>query len=183
MDFYINNEPPSAEVIAREREQLSQEIKHIKRIDTFISFVLIIISSIVVSFVVYSSMGSVKYAAISATIFPILATVLSLFGLTSIHGFRSSEMRLIGLNNSLIALSPVHKNNKDIEELCNKYANVNAYRKKVGTINRELINAELAMFWEWDSSTEAKSARIRESLEQSDSQDNLINQASTNPAS
>ncbi len=156
MEFEMNRQPPSAENIAKEREHLSREIKHIKVVDTIISFVLIILSSVVISFVVYTSTDSIKYAAISATFFPMLATILSLFGITSIHGFRSAEMKLIELNNSIIALSPVLKTNKDIARLRRKYTNIDAYNKKVEEMGRELVNGELAMFWAWDASTAAK---------------------------
>lgn len=161
MDFTIDKAPPTDNEIAKEREFISGEVKRIKTRDTVISFIIILISSIAISFIVYWLMNSVKYAAIAAIIFPVLGIVLSISGITSATGFRSATLQLIELNNSLVALTPVSKNNDDISDLSTKYKEIDAYRKKVEGLGRDFVNGELAMFWEWDASTAAKTARAR----------------------
>ena len=146
-------------------------MKRIRAHDTVITFVLILVTSAVVSAVVYWVTGNVKYAAISASFFPIIGVLLSMTGLITVAGFRSAVLRMGELNYDLIALNPISKDSQsDIEKLSKKYKQVESYLKKVQELDRELVNGELAMFWEWDASTEAKTARKRAMLEEAKSE-------------
>ena len=80
-------------------------------------------------------------------------------------GFRSAVLRMGELNYNLVALNPISNDSySDVKKLAEKYKQVEAYLNKVKELDREVVNGELAMFWEWDASTEAKTARTRAML-------------------
>ncbi|MEX2352536.1 MAG: hypothetical protein WD709_00010, partial [Gammaproteobacteria bacterium] len=73
--------------------------------------------------------------------------------------------RLAELKTNLIALNPVSDNSiNDINSLRSKYQRVDDYQKQVEAEGRPTVNGELAMYWEFDASTSAKSARGRDYL-------------------
>ena len=161
MEFRIDQPPPTQENIDRERELLTVSIGKIRHRDTIVTSVLILMSSVVIATVVYWVTSNPKYAAIAAAIYPVISFIFHVLGVTSNVGFRSAALQLIELNNSLIALKPLSEDNTDIKTLSAKYKEIAAYTDKVLAMGREFINGELAMFWEWDSSTGAKTARAR----------------------
>lgn len=162
MEFTIDRKPPTSEAILAEQQRLNNAARRIKTRDTLITFVLILLTSGMVAMAVYWSTASLKYAAIAFSIFPVIGVVMGLAGLITVIGFRSNAMQVIELKNNLIALLPVDSGNEDsIRELCRKYPQVENYRRHVETMGRALVNGELAMFWEWDASTGAKSAKQR----------------------
>ena len=161
MDFYIDAPPPTDDEIVRERDLLSEQIKGVKMKDMIVTAIIVIATSTVVAFAVYWLSDSVKYAAISASIYPLISVVLNLLGVTTNTGFRSATMQLIELNNNLINLKPVASDNPDIEDLRSKYPEIASYVDKVREMNRDFVNGELASFWEYDAGTQAKTARAR----------------------
>ncbi|MBF8268801.1 MAG: hypothetical protein HW386_510 [Gammaproteobacteria bacterium] len=161
MEFRIDLPPPLQDDIVRERDLLNTRIRQIRNRDLIVTSVLILMASIVIALAVYWLTNSLKYAAISAVIYPSLSVVLNVLGITTNTGFRSAALQLIELNNSLIALKPLSEDNIDVRNLSAKYKEIAAYTNKVKEIGRDFINGELAMFWEWDSSTGAKTARAR----------------------
>ena len=166
MNFIIDGTPPDTGAIMDERKQISAEMKRIRLHDTVITFVLILIMSAVISIAVYWTTENIKLAAISASIFPVIGIILSLTGLITVAGFRSAVLRMGELNYDLVALNPVSdESNDDIETLVKKYRQVENYVSSVRELGRDIVNGELAMFWEWDASTEAKTARKRAMLE------------------
>jgi Zn-dependent protease with chaperone function len=166
MNFIIDRAPPTEDEILTERERLGKQIKRIKNQDTVITFILILISSIVLSFVTYSYTDNIKYAAIAFSIFPIIGLVMALVGLITAVGFRSNAMRMIEMRNERISLNPVSDESMgDVLRLSEKYVQVDIYRRKVADMGRSLVNGELALFWEWDASTQAKTAKQRAYLE------------------
>lgn len=165
MNFNIEQAPPSADVLEKERAILAKEIGRLTSRDTLVTFLIIIFSSILLGLVVYWYTDSIKYAGISVSIFPILGTILSLLGVTKSTGFRSAANRLDELHSDVIELSPVlDKSMEDIKTLCTRHMLVFEYHEKVLEQNREPVNGELAMFWEFDSSTLANTARGRDLL-------------------
>lgn len=165
MNFFIDEIPPDVDAIKEERNQLSAKLKSIRIHDTIITFILIIITSAALGAAVYWGTGNFKYAAIAASVFPIIGVILSFTGLITAVGFRSAVLRMGELNYNLVALNPISNDSySDVKKLAEKYKQVEAYLNKVKELDREVVNGELAMFWEWDASTEAKTARTRAML-------------------
>ena len=163
MDFLIDQEPPSLEQIEAERTVIERRMKRIRLRDNFITFTLIILTSCAIGFTVYWSTRNIRYAAIAASVFPVLGTVLAMAGLISAVGFRSAARQMIELKHRLVGLQPISAANRStIEELGGKYPQVEAYLDKVVWLGRDLVNGELAIFWEWDASTKAKRERGRD---------------------
>lgn len=157
MNFAIDQDPPTEEEIATEREQLRSALRTTRMRDNAISFLLIIITSALISATVFWFTSSIRYAAISATVFPIIGVVLTVMGIITPTGFRSAARYMIELNHSMVALNPVSiDGNEEIEKLRNKYNEVSTYLSKVQERGRDLVTGELAMFWEWDATTLAK---------------------------
>ena len=168
MEFIIDKMPPTEDEIVREREYINKEIRRITIKDNIITSILIIASSIILSFIVYWSTNNIKYAAMATIIFPVIGTLLSIFGIITVTGFRSFASTLIDLNHKLVALKPISKSDNDIIlELSKKYNNVESYRKIIDELSRELVIGELAMFWEWDTNTMAKSEKARDFIDRS----------------
>ena len=166
MYFTLDKAPPGSEILETERQIIADQIKRISGLDTLITFILIIISSLVIGLIVYWTTGQIVKAGLSATIFPILGLILTLSGITKGAGFRSAALKLTDLKNELISLAPVSKDSiKDIETLRSKYNLIESYQKQIERINRLPVNGELAMYWEFDASTLAKTARGRDYLE------------------
>lgn len=166
MNFALENTPPSQDMLASEKELISAQIRRISSRDTIITFILIIISSAVTGLIVYWSTGSVSYAGISAAVFPVLGTLLTIAGITKVAGFRSAALRLTDLKNELISLNPVSADSmKDINSLASRYETIGAYQQQVKASGRPTVNAELAMYWDFDASTQAKTARGRDFLD------------------
>lgn len=166
MNFDIDKTPPSADSIASEHVVLEEELKLIKRRDTIMSFILILIVSVILSVIVYLYTENTRYALITATVIPLLGSIMTLTGLVSNAGFRSAAHRIITINHKLFALETVSEDNSsDVEKLAKKYVQVQEYIDSVRALDRGLVNGELAMFWEWDASTMAKTARGREYIE------------------
>lgn len=166
MDFLIDQPPPSDAGIAGERELISRRIKTVKKHDLIVTSIIILLTSIVVAFVVYWLTGSIRFAAISAVTYPIISVVLSFLRIITNTGFRSATLQMIELNNSLISLKPIAEGDTDIEELCSKYKQIKNYMHKVKLMERDIVNGELAMFWEWDAGTQAKTAKARSFVNQ-----------------
>lgn len=62
-----------------------------------------------------------------------------------------------------MALKPISKSDNDvILELSKKYNIVESYRKNIEELSRECVTGELAMFWEWDTSTKAKMGKAKD---------------------
>lgn len=166
MNFALENAPPTPEMLAAEREQISAEIKRISGRDTLITFVLIIISSAVAGLVVYWSTNNAAYAGGAAAVFPVLGVLFTITGITKVAGFRSAALRLTDLKNEIISLNPVSEDSQeDIDKLESKYPAIKTYQRQIKAIGRETVNAELAMYWGFDASTQAKTARGRDFLE------------------
>lgn len=166
MIFTIDQTPPEEAVLCKERENIATQIKRIRQRDTAITFLLILTTSIAASLAVYWSTNNIKYAAIAFSVFPVIGVIMSLAGLITTVGFRSNAMRMIELRNEMIALNPVSADSRgDVDKLSDRYAQVDIYRRKVTDLGRPVVNGELAMFWEWDASTQAKTAKQRAYLE------------------
>jgi len=166
VNFNIDSKPPSQEVIDLEIKSISAEIKHLTARDTLITFILITLTSLVAGSVVFWTTGDYYYAGGAVTFFPVLGTVLSLIGVTKSSGFRSVDIKLGELKNSLAALNPVSNQDlKDIEKLCSTHKIVDGYYSRLKEEARTAVNGELAMFWEFDTSTMAKTAKGRDYLE------------------
>ena len=168
MEFTIDKMPPTEDEIVREREYINKEIKRITTKDNIITSILIIASSIILSFIVYWSTNNIKYAALATIIFPVIGTLLSIFGVITVTGFRSFASTLIDLNHELVAVKQISKSDNDvILELSKKYNIVESYRKKVEELSREPVIGELAMFWEWDTNTKAKVEKAKDFIDRS----------------
>ena len=166
MNFTIDQTPPEEAVLSEEREHIAAQIRRIQQRDTIITFLLILTTSIAASLAVYWSTDNIKYAAIAFSVFPVIGVIMSLAGLITTVGFRSNAMRMIELRNEMIALNPVSEDScGDVNKLSDRYAQVDIYRRKVADLDRPVVNGELAMFWEWDASTQAKTAKQRAYLE------------------
>ena len=166
MNFAIDTDPPTEEEIATEREQLRADLRRTRLRDNAISFLLIIITSALVSATVYWFSNSIRYAAIAATVFPVIGVVLTVLGIITPTGFRSAARHMIELNHQLVALNPVAVDgNEEIEKLRHKYHEVAAYLTKVQERERDLVTGELAMFWEWDATTLAKQEKKSDFIE------------------
>jgi hypothetical protein len=162
MNFTIDQTPPEEAELSKEREHIAVQIKRIQQRDTAITFLLILTTSIAASLAVYWSTNNIKYAAIAFSVFPVIGVIMSLAGLITTVGFRSNAMRMIELRNEMIALNPVSEDSRsDVDKLSDRYAQVDIYRRKVADLSRPVVNGELAMFWEWDASTQAKTAKQR----------------------
>jgi hypothetical protein len=165
MNFNIEEAPPSPDTLETERAVITKEIGRLTSRDTLVTFLIIIFCSIMLGLVVFWYTDSIKYAGISVSIFPVLGTILSLMGITKSIGFRSAANRLGELHSDVIELSPVlDKSMEDIKTLCTRHMLVFEYHEKILEQNREPVNGELAMFWEFDSSTQANTARGRDLL-------------------
>lgn len=162
MEFNLDQPPPEESEIIKEREALTDTLRKVHNRDLIVTSILIIVTSAIVALAVFWFTGSIKYAAISSAIYPILSVVLHWVGITGSTGFRSAALKMIELNNSLIALKPIPADNADIQELSSKYNKIHEYAGKVNALGRQFVNAELAMFWEWDTSTQAKTAKARD---------------------
>ncbi len=163
MEFIIDKMPPAEDEIVREREYINKELKRIKTKDNIFTSILIIASSIILSLIVYWSTNNIKYAAMATVIFPVIGTLLSIFGVITVTGFRSIALTLVDLNYELVALKPISKSDNDvILELSKKYNVVESYSKKVEELGREFVTGELAMFWDWDTSTKAKVEKAKD---------------------
>ena len=163
MIFGIDQPPPTMELLEQERNILATEIRRITNRDTAITFLIIIISSIALGLAVYWHTVNLTYTGISVAVFPLLGTVLSLAGATKSTGFRSAANRINEYQNDLIGVSPVSAASvKDIDTLTARHKLVNEYQQKIAQQDRPTVNAELAMYWEFDSSTLANTARGRD---------------------
>ena len=166
LEFSLEQTPPTVEMIEKERAKVRREMHGITKRDTIITFFLIILVSLLIGLIVYSATDNPMYAGISFAFLPLLAIILSFVGVTKAMGFRSAAIRLNDLKNDLIALNQVSEENfRDIERLCRQHRMVEAYQQAVIASGRSPINAELAMYWEFDSSTLAKTAKGRDFLE------------------
>ncbi len=166
LEFSLEQTPPTVEMIEKERAEFLREMQSITKRDTIITIFLIILVSLLIGLIVYSSTDNPMYAGIAVAFLPLLGIVLSIAGVTKAMGFRSAAIRLNDLNNELIALNEVSVENlKDIELLCKQHKMVYVYQQEVIASKRSPINAELAMYWEFDSSTLAKTAKGRDFLE------------------
>ncbi len=167
MNFNIDKTPPSADEIASEQVAIKKELQEIRRRDTIISSLIILIVSIALSVIVYLYTENVPYALITATVIPVAGSLMALGGLVSDAGFRSAAHCIITLNNRLFALEAIAKENfTDVEKLAERYEQVQGYIDHVATLSgRGLVNGELAMFWEWDATTMGKTSRAREYME------------------
>lgn len=166
MNFALENPPPSSTVLDTEREHISAQIRHISGRDTVITFILILVSSAVTGLIVYWSTGNFGYAGAAAAVFPVLGTVLTLLGVTKVAGFRSAALRLTDLKNELISLNTVSADSmEDIETLAARYPIIQAYQRLLEASGRQPVNAELAMYWGFDTSTQAKTAKGRDFLD------------------
>jgi len=142
------------------------EISRISLRDITITFILIIVCSIGLGAIVYWSTENAKYAGIASALFPVLGVILSVLGITKNAGFRSAAQKLTNLRNDLIAVNPASsESQRDVEKLCAKYDVVAGYSDKLKGIERNMVNGELAMYWEFDTSTMAKTARGRDFLD------------------
>ncbi len=163
MNFIIDETPPAAQILKQERNLLEAEIKRLALRDTITTFVIISISSVVLGLIVFWQTGNLRYTGISIAVFPVLGTILSLLGITKSTGFRSAANSIAELQHELAGLSPIANTSlKDVETLANRHKSVNAYHQKILQQDRETVNAELAMYWEFDSSTMANTARGRD---------------------
>ena len=163
MYFNIEEKPPSADTLEQERKLLADEIKRLTTRDTIITFVLIVFSSAILGLVVFWQTGNTTYTAISVAVFPALGTLLSLLGITKSTGFRSAANTIAELQQDLIAISPVPSASiKDVDTLCSRHKMVQSYHENIISQDRPTVNAELAMYWEFDSSTLANTARGRD---------------------
>jgi len=166
MKFHIDEAPPLPEEMDRERTRIRADMKRLKRRDTVVTFFAILIFSAGAALAVYWGTDNLSYAAITGAVFPLVGAILSLTGLVTAAGFRSQALRLIELKHELIALVAVTEDNREeIQKLGRKYPKVQAYVAQVEAIPRELVNGELALFWEWDATTSAKQERGREYVE------------------
>ena len=167
MNFTIENKPPTSDMINNEKECIIDEISHIKKRDLLITAILIIASSILLGNIVYWSTDSYQYAGIAMAIFPVLGVIMSTIGITKSAGFRSAAIRMGELRNELIGFNSVSDDgNEDIQKLCKRHSLINNYHKAVEDSGRKLVNGELAMYWEFDTSTMAKTAKGRDYLKQ-----------------
>lgn len=162
MEFNIDLPPPEENDIIREREVVTEKLRKVHNRDLIVTSILVLVTSTIVALAVFWFSGSIKYAAIASAIYPIISVVLHLVGVTGSTGFRSAALQMVELNNSLIALKPIPGGNADIQDLSSKYESISEYVAKVEALGRDFVNAELAMFWEWDTSTQAKTARARD---------------------
>lgn len=162
MEFNLDVSPPGESEIIREREELTDKLRKVHNQDLILTSIIVLVTSAVVAFAVFWFTGSMKYAAMASAIYPILSVLLHWVGITGNTGFRSAAQKMVELNNSLIALKPLSSDNADIQELTAKYEKVAEYADQVKKSGRDFVNAELAMFWEWDTSTQAKTARARD---------------------
>lgn len=163
MNFSVDSTPPTLEILEQERNLLSSEIKRLTGRDTIITFLIIVFSSIVLGLIVYWQTDNVRYTGISIAVFPVIGSILSLLGVTKSTGFRSAANNISELKNELIGLSPIANTSlKDVDTLTSRHKLVNKYHAKVEQQDRQTVNAELAMYWEFDSSTMANTARGRD---------------------
>jgi hypothetical protein len=166
MKFHIEESPPQPEEMDRERTRIRAEMKRLKRRDMIVTFIVILVFSAGAALAVYWATNNISYAAITGAVFPLLGAILSLSGLVTAAGFRSQALRMIELNHELIALVAISGDNREeVQKLGKKYPKVQAYVAKVEAIPRELVNGELALFWEWDATTSAKGDRGRAYVE------------------
>ncbi len=162
MNFNIEENPPEPDILEQERNVFNAGIKRLTTRDTLLTFVIIVCSSIVLGLIMYWYTDNIKFAGISVAIFPVLGTILSFMGVTKSIGFRSSANQIDELHNELIGVSEVSdKNKEDVNTLSTRHMLVYEYYEKIKQQGREAVNAELAMFWEFDSSTMANTARGR----------------------
>ena len=154
MEFNLELPPPAESDIIREREVVSEELRKVHKRDLILTSILILVTSAIVALAVFWFTASITYA--------ILSVVLHYVGITGNTGFRSAALQMVELKNSLIALKPIPEDNADIQELSSKYTKIADYVDRVKELGRDFVNAELAMFWEWDTSTQAKTARARD---------------------
>ncbi|NKB38213.1 MAG: hypothetical protein GKR93_13795 [Gammaproteobacteria bacterium] len=163
MNFIIDEPPPSAQILKQERNLLTAEIKRLTLRDTITTFVIMTFSSVILGLIVFWQTGNLRYTGMSVAVFPVLGTILSLLGITKSTGFRSAANSISGLQNDLVGLSPIANTSiKDVETLAKRHKSVNAYHQQIIEQDRETVNAELAMYWEFDSSTMANTARGRD---------------------
>lgn len=166
MDFNIDLPPPEEEEIAGEREQLTGRLNRVRRLDMIVTTIIVMVTSTLLAFAVYWFTNNIKYAAISAVVYPVISVVLSLFGITTNTGFRSAAREIIELNNNLISLKPVPGSNPDIDELSSKYEEIRNYVDRVREMGRDFVNGELAVFWAWDAGTQAEAVKARSFVDQ-----------------
>ncbi|MFT5133204.1 MAG: hypothetical protein ACI9SC_001673 [Gammaproteobacteria bacterium] len=163
MNFDIDTAPPSLDILEQERNALVNDIKHLTTRDTIITFLIIIFGSVVLGLIVYWQTDNIRYAGISVAVFPVLGTVLSLMGVTKSTGFRSAANSISELHNKFVGLSAVSTASMDdVKTLCSRHKLVNEYHATLEQQGRVSVNAELAMFWDFDSSTVANTARGRD---------------------
>jgi hypothetical protein len=165
MNFNIDNAPPGQDALDKERASITGEIKRLSTRDTLITITIIIFSSFLLGVIVYWSTDSFRIAGLSVAVFPVLGTILSLTGVTKAAGFRSAANSINELNNELVALNPVSEDSmQDIHTLSQRHNLVKAYQEKVVALGRPTVNGELAMYWEFDTSTLGKTAKGRDFL-------------------
>lgn len=166
MEFHIEQPPPGPDEISWERAAIAVQIADTRRRDLIITMLLIIGSALIAGLVVYWTRHSFRDAAIAAAAFPALGVLLMKTGLISTAGFRSAALKLIQLNHALVALNFISEDSKDdIAVLEEKYPHVRTYCALVKGQGRELVNAELALFWELDAGTLGNMERRRDFVE------------------
>lgn len=128
MNFYIENEPPAAEILEQERNTLIAEIKSLTVRDTIFTFTLIIITSVLLGLGVFWYTDNIRYAGIAVAVFPTLGTLLSLLGITKSTGFRSAANSIAEKHNEFIGLSQVKNESlPDVATLSTRHKLVNEY--------------------------------------------------------
>jgi hypothetical protein len=163
MKFRIEDPPPAAAEIEAERARIGALTASIQQRDTIITFLLIVITSILMFLSVFWATDDIRYAGAAAAVFPVIGTVLAVTGLITVAGFRSAARQVLELKHQLIALTPISGGSEEnVRDLGETYAAVREYTRQVEEQGRALVNGELSMFWEWDTSTLAKQDRRRE---------------------
>ena len=163
MNFIIDEDPPTAEILEQERNLLKSEIKRMALRDTIVTFVIISVCSLALGLIVFWQTDNLRYTGMAIAVFPILGTLMSLLGITKSTGFRSAANSIAEMQNELAGLNPITNTSlKDVDTLAARHKMVGAYNKKLLEQDRETVNAELAMYWEFDSSTMANTARGRD---------------------
>lgn len=154
MNLDLKTSPPSADEIAQERARVSAEMTRVRRSDNLVTASIILSVSLLVGLAVYWTTRNLRYAGMAAAIFPLIGACLSVFGIITAAGFRSTAKQMIELNHKLIGLNAISESSRDdVVTLCEKYPPVARYVARVRESRRDVTNDELATFWELDAST------------------------------
>lgn len=154
MHLDLKAPPPSAGEIAGERTRVSAEMRRVRLQDNLITTFIILSVSLLVGLAVYWTTRNLRYAGMAAAVFPLIGACLSVFGIITAAGFRSTAKQMIEFDHRLVALNDISESSGgDVERLCAKYPPVARYVARVRESGREIINRELATFWELDSGT------------------------------